>query len=458
MFAIEVEYLLGRAFASDFRDQEEPEWPPHPDRLFSALIAAHHDTFGTDIEREALSWFQRLDPPQVSAGEAGKGNTVVTFVPTNYAGPSGSTHPEQRGKQPRVFPKQGPASPVVHFIWPSAEPNESIRTALSGLAARVASLGRACSLVRMCLSDTPLDPSLAPDESGREVLRVFGDGRMEELEALFEAGQRPQPGPQKRYRKIDEASREPIARTCFGEMVVLRKNTGASLPIEAALTLTMATRKALLELAVENDLDCDMLNGHGAHPHCAFVALPFAGFKDTQGEPRGDGRLLGIGILLPRSISVQDRRRVLRVCSLLEKINLRDELALWEVSLAGFDIVPKTLQPATWAGPSLSWSSVTPILLDRFPKKNLTVPDILTSACERIGLPAPLEITHQPYSKLSGVSPVPAFRLLRDKDEKPRWGVHATLRFASKVQGPVTLGAGRYFGLGLMKPIMEDRK
>jgi len=457
MFAIEVEYLLGRAFASDFRDQEEPEWPPHPDRLFSALIAAHHDTFGTDMEREALSWFQRLDPPQVSAGEAGAGNSVVTFVPTNYAGASGSTHPEQRGKQPRVFPTQGPSSPIVHFIWPYAEPDESVRSALSGLAARVASLGRACSLVRMSLSDSPQDPSMAPDERGREVLRVFGDGRMEELEALFKAGQRPQPGPQRRYRKIDGANRELIAKSCFGEMVVLRKDKGASLPIEAALTLTTATRKAVLELAVENNLDCDMLNGHGSHPHCAFLALPFAGFRDANGEPRGDGRLLGVGILLPKSISLQDRRRVLRVCSLLEKINLRDALAMWEVSLAGFDVVPKTLQPATWAGPSLRWATVTPILLDRFPKKNLTVEDILASACERIGLPAPAEITHQPYSKLSGVPPVPAFRLLRDKDEKPRWGVHAILRFAAPVQGPVTLGAGRYFGLGLMKPIKGDR-
>jgi CRISPR-associated protein Csb2 len=450
MLAIEVEYLLGRAFASDFRDQEEPEWPPHPDRLFSAMIAAHHDTFGTDAERAALVWFQRLDAPEVSAGTAGEGNAVVTFVPTNYAGASGSTHPEERGKQPRVFPMQGPSSPVVHFIWPDAEPDEAVRSALAGLASRVAALGRACSLVRMSLSDSPQNAGWTPDDNGGESLRIVGEGRMEELEALFEAGLRPQPGPQRRYRKVKD-ERQPMARSCFGEMVVLRKDKGASLPIEAALTLTAATRKALMELAVENALDCDMLNGHGAHPHCAFAALPFAG-----GE-YGDGRLLGVGILLPRTISSQDRRKVLRACTLLEKINLRDALALWEVSLAGFDVVARTLQPATWTRPSICWSTVTPILLDRFPKKNLSVEDILTSACERTGLPAPIEIAHQPYSKLSGVPPVPAFRLLRDKDEKPRWGVHATLRFAAPVHGPITLGAGRYFGLGLMKPIQEER-
>src|SRR5208283_4655157 len=100
----------------------------------------------------------------------------------------------------------------------------------------------------------------------------------------------------------------------------------------------------------------------------------------------------------------------------LDKINLRDALTLWDVSLAGFDVVARTLQLATWAGPSNCWSMVTPILLDRFPKKNLTVEEILVAACGRVGLPAPVEIEHQPYSKLSGVPPAPAFRLLRDKD------------------------------------------
>jgi CRISPR-associated protein Csb2 len=274
---------------------------------------------------------------------------------------------------------------------------------------------------------------------------------MEELEALFEAGQRPQPGPQKLYRRLDGLSRVRPALSCFGEMIVLRKITGAGLPLEAALTLTTATRKALLELAIENGLDCDMLNGHGLHPHCAFVPLPFAGYEHA------DGRLLGVGILLPRTISLPDRRKVLRACALLEKINLRDALSLWTVELAGFDVPQRTLRPSSWAGPSLCWSTVTPILLDRFPKKRLGVESILTVACERVGLPAPVVIAHQPYSILSGVPPVPAFRLVRTEGEQPRWGVHATLRFGLPIRGPVALGAGRYFGLGLMKPIKEDR-
>jgi CRISPR-associated protein Csb2 len=420
--------------------------------LFSALIAAHHDTFGTESERTALAWFQRLDAPEVSAGAAGVGNAVVTFVPTNYAGKSGSSHPDQRGKQPRTFPIQGPSSPVVHFIWRGAEPDEPVRQALSALVARVPSLGRACSLVRMSLSDAPEVSSHVPDQDGEVAMRVFGEGRMEELEALFNAGQRPQPGPQKLYRRVEATEEVQPASSCFGEMIVLRKMPGPGLPIEASLTLTAATRKALLKIAGENDLMCDMLSGHGAHPHCAFVPLPFTGYEHAN------GRLLGVGILLPRAISLQERRRVLRSCSLLKTINVRDALASWTVEVAGFDVPQKTLLPKTWNEPSHRWSTVTPILLDRFPKRNLTVETILEQACERIGLPKPIDISHGPYSTSSGVPPVPEFRLARSEDERQRWGVHATLRFAVPVRGPVVLGAGRYFGLGLMKPVRENRE
>ena len=72
-------------------------------------------------------------------------------------------------------------------------------------------------------------------------------------------------------------------------------------------------------------------------------------------------------------------------------------------------------------------------------------------------LPAPEAIEHGPYSRLDGVPPVPAFRLHRKSEERPRWGVHATLRFPVPVRGPVLLGAGRYFGLGLMRPVVEER-
>ncbi len=229
-------------------------------------------------------------------------------------------------------------------------------------------------------------------------------------------------------------------------MIIFKRVKGIGLPCEAALTLTDAFRKAILKLASVEGQIVEMLSGHGDHPHCGFVALPFVGY------PHASGKLMGVAIILPGKIDPLTRRHVLRTCATLERINLREVLGDWEVEIANFDVPQKSLMPATWIRPSRVWNTVTPIVLDRFPKKKLTVADILQTACERVGLPRPVVIEHSPFSHLEGVPPVPEFRLLRKASDRARWGVHATLTFDQPIKGPLLIGAGRYFGLGLLKP------
>ena len=40
MFALGIELLMRRAMMTRWGNREEPEWPPHPDRVFMALVAA----------------------------------------------------------------------------------------------------------------------------------------------------------------------------------------------------------------------------------------------------------------------------------------------------------------------------------------------------------------------------------------------------------------------------------
>jgi hypothetical protein len=42
--------------------------------------------------------------------------------------------------------------------------------------------------------------------------------------------------------------------------------------------------------------------------------------------------------------------------------------------------------------------------------------------------------------------------------EPSRWAVHATLEFNVLVGGPVLIGAGRFLGMGLMKPAQQPEK
>ncbi|MFN8876672.1 MAG: type I-U CRISPR-associated protein Csb2, partial [Gemmatimonadota bacterium] len=39
MFALRLDLLTGRYAATSFDDRRRAEWPPHPARLFSALVA-----------------------------------------------------------------------------------------------------------------------------------------------------------------------------------------------------------------------------------------------------------------------------------------------------------------------------------------------------------------------------------------------------------------------------------
>jgi CRISPR-associated protein Csb2 len=449
VLAFELEYLLGRSFAGSFQDRSQPEWPPHPGRLFSALAAAYFENGRDAREREALEWLERQAPPGIRAGEPGASQAPVAYVPTNYPGDG---VPVLRGKQPRYFPAQAPSETTVHFVWP-ADPPPGVADALDSLASRTAYLGKACSLVRMrVVTDAPA-PDFEPDPSGEEALRVPSKGRLVELERLFQADQQVSPGAQHRYSRT--ARRAPLkpASTDFGSMFIYRVTDGPGLPIEAALTVTEAVRSALLAVAGNPGPAPPILNGHEGGSHCAIAALPFVGGQ------HGDGRLMGFAVILPRPSELGERRRVLRACATLQENGLHiGDLAFWRVQAAEADDPARTLRPLTWIGPSREWRTVTPILLDRFPKKNgPAVEDILRLSCTRAGLPEPASITHGPYSELKGVPPVPSFRLVRKGEERSRWGVHATLTFADEIRGPALLGAGRFFGLGLLQPQMEDR-
>lgn len=90
MLAITVEFLSGRYVATAYNDRERVEWPPHPGRLFSALVAAWADgDLGTpeyESERSALLWLEQRPAPAIFASsidDVGVRTAVPVFVPVN---------------------------------------------------------------------------------------------------------------------------------------------------------------------------------------------------------------------------------------------------------------------------------------------------------------------------------------------------------------------------------------
>jgi CRISPR-associated protein Csb2 len=139
---------------------------------------------------------------------------------------------------------------------------------------------------------------------------------------------------------------------------------------------------------------------------------------------------------------------------------------------------------STWTRASHAWASVTPVVLDRFPKASrrenrrqweAEVRQIITSSCRLSGLPEPLEVDLDTTSWHIGIprafakshplrgstfddrqhkSVGDGFPAMPSRPGKPaRPQIHVYLRFAVPVIGPILLGAGRYFGYGMCKPI-----
>jgi CRISPR-associated protein Csb2 len=171
MLAIEVAFLLGRYTATDYRDRGRPEWPPHPDRLFSALTASAARTPDPTAACDALRWLERLPPPHLHADlNPGRpvDDPVTVFVPVNDPVDDLPTRVE---KQPRSFPSVVPTGPAV-FVWPDAEPDENLRRRLAGIAVGMTYLGSSRSPVLARLTDDPPAPVWVPDPDGDIVLRV----------------------------------------------------------------------------------------------------------------------------------------------------------------------------------------------------------------------------------------------------------------------------------------------
>jgi CRISPR-associated protein Csb2 len=314
-------------------------------------------------------------------------------------------------------------------------------------------LGSSASLVlvRLCSSAPP--PTFVPDEAGEVALRVVGPGRLKALSEAYELGNRPPPGRWAAYRQVSEAGADSSeAESIFGDLFVfrLKSQSGQRLSIQRTLAVTDAMRSRLLQLA--GDHPPDLLTGHGRHPHCAYIALPYVG------RQYADGHIIGVALILPKIINSDDRRVVLRVLGEFRKNPqmLIPGRGMWRAE----DIAPsmtqlETLRLQTWTRPAQEWRSVTPVLFDQFPKDKpgRTAGEIITRSCAYIGLPAPVDVKLAPYASLVGVEPASQFLTHRLPGDVPRYATHLTLTFDRKVRGPIVLGAGRYFGLGLLRPM-----
>jgi CRISPR-associated protein Csb2 len=412
-----------------------------------------------------------------------------------------------RIRQERLFPRVRPDRPVVGFRW-EADPDVHTRAALEQLCAKVTRVGHSSSLVWMWVADDDhVDPILdafhADPGASTYRLRRITEGSLDELRDRFRAadqaefdrlsdiksttkgkakieaaneltkrfnGVRPQPvRPEFRlassYRVIVPDS---MLRSVWDDQLIVyglqpHDTQFARLDIVASSRVAQSLRDAAMSVLRERANIPECLSGHAPdgsssqQPHAAFVALPFVAARHA------DGHLMGAAVAMPRTASGRERQHILGAIAGVERLTL-SKLGAWRLVPVDELGYRSALDERNWtAAPrgAMEWASVTPIAFDAHAKSKdrsdylAEVAEMIAVACERVGLPRPIQIAPSHVSAHEGAPTAREFLRLQRKDGSERRHLHARIWFDRPVVGPVLLGAGRYRGYGLMRPVLE---
>ena len=466
MLAIRCQFLQGTYQAAEPGAPTEREWPPHPGRLHAALVAAGWTLSGEEFHTAAqrvLAWLERIGPPALTLPEEASARTAPTvYVPRNLSrAESASIRSHLRADPPRMtaasresgrvgrrFPTTVVGDAPIWFIWGDVDVPAGLRKTLALLVESVQYLGSSRSPVCCAVVDEAPPPNLSPSAAGRGAgLRVASPGLTRALIASREEPTIDWLLPTATYSPPASSSQPPATAGPFLSPLILRRSSGFGLTVAHTGLLASAFRRAVLSRA--GDRAPSVLHGHGRNPHAAYAPLP------NVGHPNSSGEILGLALILPADAEAADRDASIAAAIEVEELRFDPKAAPWSLTI---DTAPKlrTLNPATWTGPARVWRSATPVVLDQHPKqsRNETFVDMLHLSFMNAGLPTPtdLRVAREPFlpGAIAGIAQA------NGQIKRPGIAVHCEARFEEPLRGPVLVGRGRYFGVGLLKPVASS--
>lgn len=454
MLQLQLRFPSGRYCAASMADPRLPEWPPHPSRVFSALVAAAYSggRSPTETERALLQRLESAPAPALDFPDHDATPAPDVFVPVND---EKSRVTDKKGRSlgvlmPNRQVRQFPSvfllgDPLVTLSW-DLQLDEAELQALDAIAARVTFVGTSHSLAvaRFTRLEEAPAPRWRADPAGAHFLRITLPGRMDELDSLF--AQRAGPSTLRRPVPLCETTQAYAEVRPVRDLIASRfdwvtlRLQDVAWGADTSNTLARAVRRAVLSLL--GDAAPAAVHGHDPEiAHLAWLPLPDVGHQHAA------GRLRGIAIALPDEMPEADRHAALAVLARLQQVALPDgQIARVSASLNGPE-TPIVLREATWRTASTHWSTVTPVLLDRPPKRPDAgaLFDAMAQSLVLAGFPAPVALHVTQTSDFEGA---PTARDIPTR--LPRF--HARAVFARPVQGPVIAGRWKNFGVGLFRP------
>ena len=254
-----------------------------------------------------------------------------------------------------------------------------------------------------------------------------------------------------------------IPGSVFDPKFIVLNISGKYVSLLATLKL-MAALRGLLMRECADQPPPEWFSGHrsdgtpSAEPHLALIPLP------SVGTQHADGRIAGLGLVLPADLDPLAAGRYLDPFLYERATGSRREHPLFNgrwfectVEVEPREQAQKITHPTDWTRNSRVWASVTPVVLNRhFNGKDKweRAADSVKDACQHIGLPRPREVLLHPVSLVENVPHARDYpQLTRKNAGGAQSHSHAVIIFDAPVRGPVLVGAGRFRGYGLCRPI-----
>jgi CRISPR-associated protein Csb2 len=506
-FRIAIEFL--QPLAHGRKDSGEPEWPPSPLRLFQALVAASaarwNERVMLDYAAPALGWLERQPQPIIVAPlGTPSANPYLLYVPNNTADllvpawKSGDVTRATKREQKPVRPTHL-LGDTLHYLYPLPPEGCPHLEVLKAAARSITHLGWGIDMVAAD-ADVISEEQAAklpghrwrPVPSGGVPLRVPKAGTLADLMRKHAAflgrlsadGFRPVP-PLSCFDVVpyfsptagDAMPARPVAafeihRTIEDqEMEPGRSKFRPFHHVRRVATVAGMVRHATAEVAErigwsKERIDTCIL-GHDetkdrqatSDDRLQFLPLP----SITPVGVSGIRRVLVVG---PPGFDLAPLRRQLNGEELID-LDTKKPVAM----LSGVARTDKVVMP--YLGESETWSTVTPVILpgyddpDGLRKKlkqrvdaeqqkhllerlNARILSLIWKAFRQAGWTddalVGASVEYRTVGWFRGLDLAKAYDLPPLK--YPRY--HLRVRFPRKVRGPITIGAGRYRGFGLL--------
>ncbi|WP_158558150.1 type I-G CRISPR-associated protein Csb2 [Spongiactinospora gelatinilytica] len=461
-FALHVRLRHGRYDAGGMQPGSL-EWPPHPARVFCALVASAQ----CQEDWDALGWLERSGSPQVWADASVSATRIDSYVVTNQVEARGGSQTwPGRTNGARSRASVTPEGEDFAVIWPEAVVPAEVLARLQRMAFGVPYVGRSTSQSEVTAATvlpgerqgwTRWAPSHVRAAQVCD-LRVPYPGYVEALREVYDLGGRAwEVARAVPYAPLvdEQPVAEPVRLPWDDLMIWGFERPRARIGGDQVLRFTTVLRKAVLD-HVGTDVP-PQVSGHGAddRAHVAFLALP------DVGHGHADGHLLGVALALPRDMPAEEWKRLVRAVAGEDRLAW---LAPWSKRKSielryGADPRRRTLAVQTWRGStggSRSWVTATPMVTDGMIRARRNVEDLVAKSLLRVGCPEPVELEVSPAPLIEGAIWRPRCENVPRNRLANRPMVHVRVRFDRPVVGPLLAGSLRYLGLGLFVPVGDE--